>query len=64
MEDNARPHATTLTKTYLENRYIQKIECSPAKDLNQIENVLLKMKREISRQKKVFKSADEVMATI
>ena len=64
MEDNARPHATTLTQTYLENRYIQKIECSQATDLNQIENVLLKMKREISRQKKVFKSADEVKATI
>ena len=27
MEDNARPHATTLTQTYLKDRYIQKIKC-------------------------------------
>ena len=40
MEDNARPHATTLTQTYLKNRCIQKIECPPkSKNLNQIENV-------------------------
>ena len=54
-----------LTQTYFENRGIQKIEWSPqSPDLNQIENVWLKMKRAISRHKKVFKSADEVMATI
>ena len=40
MEDNARPHAMTLTQTYLKNWYIQKIECpSKSKGLNHIENV-------------------------
>ena len=65
MEDNARPYTAALTQTYFENRDIQKIEWSPqSPDLNPIENVWIKMKRAISRHKKGFKSADEVMATI
>ena len=65
MEDNARPHTAASTQTYLENRGIPKIGWPPqSPDLNPIENVWLKMKREIARKIKVSKSADEVMATI
>ena len=65
MEDNARPHTAALAQTYLENRGIPKTEWPPqSPDLNPIENVWLKVKRAISSQNKVFKSADEVMATL
>ena len=59
MEDNARPHTAASTQTYLENRGIPKVGWAPQSlDLNPIENVWLKIKREIARKKKVFKSAD------
>ena len=65
MEDNARPHTAAKTQEYLENKGNHKIDWPPqSPDLNPIENVCLHMKREIARQKKQFKSVDEVMATI
>ena len=60
MEDNVRP-----TQKYLEDSRIPKIDYLPqSPNLNPIENVWLRMKREIAKQKKVYKSVDDVMTTV
>ena len=65
MEDDARPHTAATIQKYPEDTKILKIDRPPqSPDLNPIENVWLRMKREIARRKKVYKSVDDVMATV
>ena len=65
MEDNARPHTTANTQKYLEDSRVPKTDWPPqSPDLNPIENVWLRKKREIAKRKKVYKSVDDVMATV
>ena len=56
IEDNAGPHTAATTQKL--------ISLCSLHDLNPIENVWLMMKREIAKRKKVYKSVDDVMATV
>ena len=64
MEYNARPH-TKGTQVYLQHKNIPKILWPPqSPDLNPIGNLWLRMKREIEKTRKTFRSVAEVMGTI
>ena len=65
MEDNAPPHTAANTQKYLEDSRVPKIDWPPqSPDLNPIENVWLRMKKEITKRKKAYKSVDDIMATV
>ena len=65
MEDSARPHTAGGTQAYLQQKIIPKFlwpRHSP--DLNPIKNLWLRMKREIEKTRKTFRSAADVIETI
>ena len=65
MEDKARPHTARGTQAYLQQKNMPKILWPPqSPDVNPIENLWLRMKREIEKTRKTFRSAAEVMETI
>ena len=65
MKDKARPHTARGTQTYLQQKNMPKILWPPqSPDLNPKKNLWLRMKREIEKPRKTFRSAAEVMETI
>ena len=65
MEDNARPHTARGNQSYLQQKNIPKILWPPqSPDLNSIENLWLRMKKDIEKTRNTFRSAAEVMEAI
>ena len=65
MQDNAPPHVSMHTKTYLENKEIRVLEWPPySPDLNLIENVWGIMSQTIYHQGKTYTDTDDLWDAI